>query len=88
MESSFGSVEQLLGGKAIKPQQPVGLIQSVFTPKWRRGTNGRQEVCVVDGDISGIKDALQPIAFIEGRGQREDLTIGCVLCPAGAKWGE
>ena len=71
-------VEKLFGGKTVKTKQPVGLIEPMLAPERRRRADRGEGMYVVHGNISGIKDALQAVACIEGGGQRQDMTVAFI----------
>ena len=68
-------VEQLPGRKAIKPQQPICLIEPVLTQKRRLGIHRGQKRVAGNRHISGIEHTLEAIFFVERGGKVQDCII-------------
>ena len=68
-------VQQLLRPEAVKPQQPVRLIEPVLPQKGRLHVLGGEQGVLHHRDVGGIKDALQAVTVIEPLGQPEDVEV-------------
>ena len=58
-------VEQLAGAKAVEPQQPIRLIESVLAEKRRLGIERRLERIFHHRHIGRVENTLEVIGVIE-----------------------
>ena len=69
-------VEQLLGAKTVKPQEPVRLIEPVLAQERRLGVKRGEQAALDDGDIGGVEHAFETVLGIERLGQVQDVPVG------------
>ena len=59
-----GIIQQLGGLKAVKPQEPVRLVQAMLPQQRRFGVQGWQKTVLHHRYIRGVEYALQPVLAI------------------------
>ena len=59
-----GIIQQLGGLKAVKPQEPVRLVQAMLPQQRRFGVQGWQKTVLHHRYIRGVEHALQPVLAI------------------------
>ena len=59
-----GIIQQLGGLKAVKPQEPVRLVQAMLPQQRRFSVQGRQQAIFHHRYIRGVEYALQPVLAI------------------------
>ena len=76
VEVRMACIQQLLRPEAVKPQQPVRLIQAVLSPEGRKeALRCGQQGAVGHGHIGGIEHPLQLILVVKGLGEGEDVPV-------------
>ena len=71
-------VQQLRRMKAIKPQEPVRLIETVLPQQRRLCIQGRQQTVLHHWHIGGIEYPLQPELPVQGFRQMQDVSVAVV----------
>ena len=62
--------------KAVKPQEPVRLIEPVLAQERRLGVKRGEQAALDDGDIGGVEHAFETVLGIERLGQVQDVPVG------------
>ena len=75
VEVRVACVQQLLRPEAVKPQQPVRLIQPVLPQQGRLGVPGRQQGVLHHRHIGGVEHPFEPVAVIQPLGQPQDVVV-------------
>ena len=68
-------IQQFLRPEAVKPQQPVCLVEAVLPQEGRLCVPGGQQGVFYHRDVSGIEHPFQSVAVIETLGQPEDVEV-------------
>ena len=68
-------VQQLLGPEAVKPQQPVRLIQAVLPQQRGLRILGGQQTVLDYRYIGGIEHSFETVLLVQRLGQVQDMAI-------------
>ena len=76
VEVGAALVQDLSGGEAVEPQQPIRLVEAVLPQQGRLEPRGHGQALVVgDGHIGGEKPPLQPVFPVKPLRQRQNVPI-------------
>ena len=68
-------VQNFRGGKPVKPQQPVRLVQPVLPQQGRRRAQGGQVPVAHHRHIGGVKHPLQPVLAVQPFAELQNLPV-------------